>query len=109
MKGESFGVRKKAKTKLTPEDYTARFDAEKAIMQRKYCDIFKFWRNCPFRRCRKARACTGDQKVCLKRGEPSIPRQRQWQARQQILAATPGNAGAPERMAREFLPMSFYG
>ena len=53
-------------------------------------------------------ACTGDQNACLKRGENSIPREIQWQARQQILAATPANAGVPERLAREFLPASFY-
>jgi len=102
-------VRKKPKQKLTQEDYVARFNAEKAVMQRKYCDIFKFWRSCPLRRCRKARACTGDQNACLKAGERSIPRDIQWQARQQILTATPANVGAPERLAREFLPGSFYG
>ncbi|HKM87375.1 MAG TPA: hypothetical protein VJX48_02105 [Xanthobacteraceae bacterium] len=102
-------MRKKPKQKLTQEDYVARFNAEKAVMQRKYCDIFKFWRSCPLRRCRKARASTGDQNACLKQGEQSIPRDIQWQARQQILVATPANVGAPERLAREFLPGSFYG
>ena len=101
-------MRKKPKKKLTLEEYAARFNAEKAVMQRKYRDIFKFWRTCPFKSCRRAGACRGDQNACLKRGETSIPREIQWQARQQILAATPANVGAPERLAREFLPSSFY-
>jgi len=99
--------KKPKKQKLTQEDYVARFNAEKAVMQRKYCDIFKFWRSCPLKSCRRAQACTGDQNACLKEGEQSIPRELQWQARQQILAATPANVGAPERLAREFLPGSF--
>jgi hypothetical protein len=32
----------------------------------------------------------------------------QWQARQQILAATPQNIGAPERAARQCMPSDLY-
>jgi hypothetical protein len=90
--------------KLTAEQYAARFAAEKAALQRHYCNVFRFWRGCPLRRCRKARTCSGDAHVCLKRRAQEVPRDIQWQARQQILAATPADAGPPERMAREFLP-----
>ncbi len=95
---------KQTAAKSTPEQYSARFNAEKAALQRHYCDVFKFWRTCPFKRCRKARTCSGDADVCLKRREKEIPRDIQWQARQRILASTPASAGPPERMAREFLP-----
>ena len=89
---------------LSAEQFAARFDAEKAKLARDYCNIFKFWRTCPFKHCRRARTCSGDANACLKRRENEVPRDIQWQARQQILAATPANAGPPERTAREFLP-----
>jgi len=89
---------------LTPERYAARFDAETAALRRHYCTVFKFWRTCAYKRCRKARACSGNAQVCLKRRVQEIAREVQWHARQQILAATPAAAGAPERTARECLP-----
>ncbi len=97
-------MNKQAPPTLTPERYAARFNAEKAALQRAYCDIFKFWRMCPFKRCRRARTCSGDPGVCLTRRVGEIPRDMQWQARRQILAATPPQAGPPERQARELLP-----
>jgi hypothetical protein len=99
---------KTAPAKLTADEYVARFNAEKAMLARGYCDLFKFWRTCPFKLCRKARGCSGDQIACLKRSEKEVPRDLQWRARQQVLASTPANAGPPERMAREFLPGNFY-
>ena len=82
----------------------ARFRAEKTALSRHYCDVFKFWRACPLKQCRKARHCAGDPDACLKRREREVPRDVQWQARQRILVATPADAGAPERMARELMP-----
>lgn len=89
--------------KLTPERYAARYNAEKAALQRHYCTVFKFWRMCAFRKCRKARACSGDAQVCLRRRVHEIARETQWRARRQILIATPAAAGPPERTARECL------
>ena len=97
-------MNKAAGEKLTPERYAARFNAEKAVLQRHYCTVFKFWRMCAFKPCRKARACSGDAQVCLKRRVQEIAREAQWQARQHVLAATPTAAGPPERTARECLP-----
>ena len=94
----------KAKRQMTAGQYVARFKAEKAALQRHYCDAFKFWRMCPLRRGRKARRCGGDANVCLKRREAEIPREVQWRARQQILVSTPANTGPAERTAREFMP-----
>ncbi len=95
---------KPAPATLTPEQYAERLDAEKTALTLHYCNAFKFWRACPLRLCRKARTCSGDANACLKRREHEVPREDQWRARQQILAATPAHAGPPERTAREFLP-----
>jgi hypothetical protein len=97
-------LRQSAKQELTSEQHAARFDAEAAALARHYCDVFKFWRACPFKRCRKLRRCDGDQTACLKRRVSEIPRPAQWRARQEVLRATPADVGAPERSAREFLP-----
>jgi len=101
--------RTKAPNQTTPEQYAARFNAEKAALQRAYCGIFKFWRSCPHKPCRKARACRGDAHACLKQGIKDIPYQTQWDARQKILEVTPADLDPAERTAREFLPSSFYG
>jgi hypothetical protein len=37
-----------------------------------------------------------------------VPLHAQWRARQQLIAATPANAGPPERMARECMPTAFF-
>ncbi len=93
-------------TNATPNatEYAARFGAEKAALQQHYCNAFKFWRLCPLRRCRRVRTCSGNAEACLKRREREIPRDIQWQARLQILLATPADAGPAERTARGFLP-----
>ena len=82
--------------------------AEKAKLQRHYCTVFKIWDGCELKRCRRARACSGDQNACLKRGIEHVPRSVQWDAVQEILRTTPADAGAPERTAREFMPYDFY-
>jgi hypothetical protein len=69
---------------MTQERYVARFHAEKAELARHYCTVFKFWRDCPLRRCRRERDCCGVQHACLKRRQQEIPRKMQWRA-------TPGN------------------
>ena len=97
-------MNKHAADKQISEDYAARFGAEKAALRRHYCNAFKFWQQCPLRGCRKARRCGGDAQRCLKRRAGDISRGLQWQARAQILAATPADAVAAERTAREFLP-----
>jgi hypothetical protein len=82
----------------------ARFNAEKAALKRRYCNLFGFWRACALKRCRKERACSGDAGICLARRVDEVSRAMQWQARQDIMRATPAEAGPPERTAREFLP-----
>lgn len=96
--------RKSTSNKLTTERYVARLDAEKAALRRAYCDLFGFWRACALKRCRRERACGGDAGICLARRIKEVARDAQWQARQNIMRATPAEAGPPERTAREFLP-----
>ncbi len=88
----------------TAEEYAVRFAAEKATLRRHYCEVFGFWRSCALKRCRKVRTCSGDAELCLRRRAREIARDMQWQARRQILAATPADAGPAERNARELLP-----
>src|ERR1700761_8035821 len=89
---------------LTREEFRARFDAEKARVQRHYCTLFKFWRGCRSKPCRRARACMGDANACLKRSVNDISRRVLSAARRELTAAIPRNCAAPEREARLFMP-----
>ncbi len=94
--------------RLAGPQFAARFELEKARQQRRYCDAFELWRKCADKRCHRERACWGDHSACLKRAIGVVPQQTQWQTRQDILAATPKNIGAPERAARQRMPCDFY-
>ena len=90
--------------------FAARFEAEKRLQQRRYCDAFELWRSCHFKRCRHNRRCSGDADACLGKAVAlnRVPRPLAAQTRQNILAATPHNMGAPERAARQCMPLDFY-
>jgi hypothetical protein len=103
-RGRTVGERQK----ITPEQYKARFAAEKILQERRYCNVFKLWRTCRLKSCRRNEACGGNQHACLKRALDRVPRLVQWQARQDILTATPRNVGGPERAARQCMPRDFY-
>jgi hypothetical protein len=96
------------KRKLTGPQFAARFDAEKALQKRRYCNAFALWRKCALKHCRREATCCGNQHACLKRALSAVPHPTQWQARQDILLATPFNIGAPERAARKCMPLDFY-
>jgi hypothetical protein len=93
---------------LTGAQFAARFEAEKARQQRRYCDAFAFWRTCKLKRCRRDSGCRGDANQCLTRPFGAVPQQTQWQVRQDILNRTPRNIGAPELAARQCMPRDFY-
>jgi hypothetical protein len=95
------------KPKLSASQYAARYSAERARQQQRYCDAFEMWRRCANKRCRRECGCRGDALACLKRLLVAVSHQAQWQARQRILAATPQNIGAPERAARQCMPLDF--
>jgi hypothetical protein len=92
---------------LTREEYRARFDAEKLAVQRHYCTLFRFWRSCRHKPCRRARACAGDPHACLQSRIGAVLRDRQFAARQSLLHSTPRNLPAPERAARAIFPNTF--
>ena len=90
--------------------YATRFGAEKARQQRRYCDAFALWRSCHFGPCLRSRRCRGDADACLAKAVAldRVPHREQWRTRQDILAAMPRNIGAPERAARQCMPIDFY-
>ena len=98
----------KSKPKLSAIEYARRLALEKALQQRRYCDAFALWRICSDKACRRRHRCCGEAAGCLRRALDRVPHARQWQARQDILAATPRNIGAPERAARQCMPRDLY-
>ncbi len=98
----------KRKAKLRPPQFARRFAIEKLLQQRRYCDAFTLWRTCRLRSCRRSHGCAGDAQTCLQRALGRVPRDIQWRVRQDILDATPRNFGAPERKARQYMPLDFY-
>ena len=94
--------------KLSPVEYARRLAVEKALQQRRYCDAFALWRSCPHKECRRQGHCGGEAAGCLRRALDRVPHPQQWRARQDILAATPPNIGAPERAARQCMPRDLY-
>jgi len=96
------------KPKLTAARYAERFEAEKVLQQRRYCDAFKLWQSCGRKPCWRDHACRGDQSACLASALHAVPRELQLRARQDILAATPADIGGPERQVRLCMPRDFY-
>jgi hypothetical protein len=90
--------------------YATRFGAEKVHQQRRYCDAFALWRSCHFGPCLRSRRCRGDADACLAKAVAlnRVPHREQWRTRQNILTATPHNISAPERAARQCMPLDFY-
>jgi hypothetical protein len=88
---------------LSPAEWQARHDAACAIVARKYCDMFKFWRDCRYKPCRSARRCSGDQGACLQSRWTSIPYEAGVAAHRQMTAETPREADRFARMAHHSL------
>ena len=95
---------KKRKPRLSPVEFAARFAIEKALQQHRYCNALALWRTCRSKHCRRRGNCQGDPNACLQRGLATVPRHVQVRVRDDILAATPPNIGAPERTARQCMP-----
>ena len=92
----------KRQEKLSPEAWQARHDAACAIVARKYCDLFGFWRDCRYRLCRSARRCSGDQGFCLGSRWQSVPYDDGLAARNRIAAERPRNADRFTRAAHHY-------
>jgi hypothetical protein len=89
-------------------DYLNRLYTEIEWVQRYYCTLFRFWRFCGVKQCRRARACRGDEDACLKRSVDTVPHQEQLQARQELLEATPHHFGRVEHKVRRRMPNDFW-
>jgi hypothetical protein len=96
----------KSKEKLSPQEWQARHDAACAIVARKYCDMFEFWRGCRYKPCRSARRCRGNQGVCLESRWDSVPYEAGIAAQIHMAAETPSNADRFTRQAHNYPPCS---
>ena len=85
---------RKAHRKASGEaaDFQQRFDAACALVARKYCDMFEFWRDCRYKPCRSARRCVGDQGFCLQSRCWDIPYDAGVAAHLRMIAALPPGA-----------------
>jgi hypothetical protein len=99
---------RKRRPKLAPAKFAQRLALEKLLQRDRYCAVFALWRSCRRNACRRHRRCGGDADACLRRALDRVPQQVQWRARQEILAATAANLGAPERQARQCTPRDLY-
>jgi hypothetical protein len=96
----------KSKEKLSPQEWQARHDAACAIVARKYCDMFEFWRGCRYKPCRSARRCRGNQGVCLESRWDSVPYEAGIAAQIHMAAETASNADRFTRQAHNYPPCS---
>ena len=96
----------KSKEKLSPAEWQARHDAACAIVARKYCDMFEFWRACSYKPCRSARRCRGNQGNCLESRWDSVPYEAGIAAQIRMAAETPPNADRFTRQAHNYPPCS---
>ena len=97
----------KKSEELTVEQRRVRFNVAAAQVRREYCDIFKFWRGCRYKPCRRAKTCRGDLLACLKRGRRNVPYDLLSQAELQVRTATPADLTGPERSARNLSPTAW--
>jgi hypothetical protein len=94
---------------MSAREFETRYRAEMKALWRYYCSLFGFWTWCGHKPCRKARVCAGDALACLRRNGLELSNDEQFNARQKMLEATPRNIGAPERMARQTMPLGLAG
>ena len=76
----------------TVDEGLALSDAAHAAVWRLYCEVFKFWRSCRVKKCRRHRRCLGEPAPCLMGGLSSVPEA------QRRAAAAIVIAGGPQRM-----------
>ena len=96
----------KGKENLSPQEWQARHDAACAIVARRYCDMFGFWRACRYKPCHSARRCRGDQGFCLESRWDSVPYEAGIAAQIRMAAETPPNADRFTRAAHYYAPCS---
>ena len=85
------------------------FNAACAIVARKYCDWFGFWRDCRYKPCRSARRCIGDEGTCLKKHWYSLTYQVRLAAHERMQAEAPPHGDRWLRLAHRYPPDSICG
>jgi hypothetical protein len=106
MREELFDMSKSEGPSPKAKEWQRRHDAACAIVARKYCDMFKFWRDCKYKPCRSARRCRGDQGACLEKRCWSVPREVKLAAHKQMIADTPAHGDRFACMAHYYAPTS---
>jgi hypothetical protein len=102
MRRKLFAMSKSEGPSPKAREWQRRHDAACAIVARKYCDMFKFWRDCRYKPCRSARRCRGDQGACLESRCWSVPYEIGIAAHKQMIADTPADADRFTRAAHYY-------
>jgi hypothetical protein len=89
-------TRKSADPDPESQEYRDRYYATQPHVVRAYCDFFGFWRDCRYRRCRRARSCRGDHIECIEARRGAVA-DRFDAARAHVRARIPHDARGPER------------
>jgi len=64
-------------------------DDAHAAVWRLYCDVFRFWRWCFAKPCKRHRRCSGEPARCLMQCLPSVPPAERPKARMKVIAGGP--------------------
>ncbi len=93
----------------TVDEGLALADAAHAAVWRLYCEVFKFWRACRVKKCRRHRRCLGAPAPCLMRGLASVPEAERQAAAAAVIAGGPRRIPPAThlewRVRREPLPL----
>ncbi len=84
------------------KEWQRRHDAACAVVARKYCDMFEFWRDCHYKPCRSARRCAGDQGYCLRTRWTNVPYDVGVAAQRRMVTEIPPKADPFARMAHYY-------
>lgn len=64
-------------------------DDAHAAVWRLYCDVFRFWRSCRNKPCKRHRRCCGESARCLMNKLPSVPPDERPKAQDGVIAGGP--------------------
>ena len=80
---------KKFQKRRTVEEGLKLVDDAHAATWRLYCEVFRFWRRCAAKPCRRHRRCLGEPAGCLMRGLPGVPPAERMAAEKAVIAGGP--------------------
>ena len=64
-------------------------DDAHAATWRLYCEVFRFWRSCPSKPCKRHRRCAGEPAGCLMRGLPAVTQAAREAAEKAVIGGGP--------------------